>query len=386
MKNILLAVTGLSPQVVTETIFALHKEKIQIDEIYIITTQKGKNQAWLGLGVGQSGKGQLASLIQDYDLPEIIFSESSIHIVPDANGNLVDDARTVSDQYALADFITNTVRELTQNNETRLFASLAGGRKTMTFFLGYAMSLFGREQDKLSHVLVDADYENIPDFFYPTPYDKTIRNNSGLAFNAKSANVQLIDIPYVRMRDELPSSIIEEGEGYIRTIEKMNLANEPLSLEINYQQNTITASGIEIEMAEAEFIFYSWFVENKINNKEGFQCPIKEYPDKSYAQQYIGHYKAHGKYESESNVAKSLREGMTTNYFSERKSRVGTVINEALGKKLGAHYVIQKSKNDKGVYLHFLDLQNDDIHISRSSHLLEAKAGINKRKALSTKI
>lgn len=39
----------------------------------------------------------------------------------------------------------------------------------MGFALGYAMSLFGRPQDCLSHVLVSDPYERVPDFYYPTP-------------------------------------------------------------------------------------------------------------------------------------------------------------------------------------------------------------------------
>ncbi|MEF8766961.1 CRISPR-associated ring nuclease [Candidatus Accumulibacter contiguus] len=39
----------------------------------------------------------------------------------------------------------------------------------MGFFLGYALSLYGRPQDKLSHVLVSAPFESSLGFYYPTP-------------------------------------------------------------------------------------------------------------------------------------------------------------------------------------------------------------------------
>ncbi|MFB3926224.1 MAG: CRISPR-associated ring nuclease [Syntrophales bacterium] len=44
MKNILLAVVGLSPQVITEILFALHQQDRKVDAIHIITTRKGKEQ------------------------------------------------------------------------------------------------------------------------------------------------------------------------------------------------------------------------------------------------------------------------------------------------------------------------------------------------------
>ncbi len=38
MKNTLLAVTGLSPQVITETLYALHQNNRKVDGIHVITT------------------------------------------------------------------------------------------------------------------------------------------------------------------------------------------------------------------------------------------------------------------------------------------------------------------------------------------------------------
>ena len=50
-----------------------------------------------------------------------------------------------------------------------LHVSIAGGRKTMGFYVGYALSLFARDQDRLSHVLVPPSLESRQDFFYPPP-------------------------------------------------------------------------------------------------------------------------------------------------------------------------------------------------------------------------
>lgn len=37
----------------------------------------------------------------------------------------------------------------------------------MGYYLGYALSLYGRAQDRLSHVLVTERYESLRDFFIP---------------------------------------------------------------------------------------------------------------------------------------------------------------------------------------------------------------------------
>ena len=55
MKNILLAVTGLSPQVITETLYALNRMNRPVHAIHVITTRKGAERVHLSLL--QSGEG-----------------------------------------------------------------------------------------------------------------------------------------------------------------------------------------------------------------------------------------------------------------------------------------------------------------------------------------
>ena len=72
---------------------------------------------------------------------------------------------------AVADFITEQVRQITADPAASLHVSIAGGRKTMGFYAGYALSLFGRAQDQLSHVLVSPSFELLKEFSIrvPTP-------------------------------------------------------------------------------------------------------------------------------------------------------------------------------------------------------------------------
>ena len=49
MKNILLAVTGLNPQVITETLYALHQNNRYVDAIHVITTRDGKEKIYAEL-------------------------------------------------------------------------------------------------------------------------------------------------------------------------------------------------------------------------------------------------------------------------------------------------------------------------------------------------
>jgi len=175
-KKILLSVTGMSPAVVTETLYALVTEKNFIPtEIQVITTEQGKNkllETLLGIEGGRKErKGALQEFIEDYGeqygFSSIHFDESCIHIITDKCGQNLPDIRTPEENEQAANSIVQLVGNLCQDEDMQLHVSIAGGRKTMGFFMGYALSLYGREQDSLSHVLVDTQYENLPSFYYP---------------------------------------------------------------------------------------------------------------------------------------------------------------------------------------------------------------------------
>ena len=166
-RRILLAVTGLTPQIVTETLYALAVKgtpRWVPTGIRIITTRQGAEKA-----ERMSLPAELQRLCGDYDLPEAAFGVDDIRIIKSPNGKPLDDILDEDDNAAVADFITEEVRKLTADPESSLHVSIAGGRKTMGFYVGYALSLFGRGQDRLSHVLVPPAFESQPEFFYPGP-------------------------------------------------------------------------------------------------------------------------------------------------------------------------------------------------------------------------
>src|SRR5690606_2541074 len=134
-----------SPQVVTETLHALavgNDDPFVPTEIHLITTGEGAERARLALLSDKPG--WFHRLRQDLDLPEITFDAEHVHVLRDVGGHSLADIRSPADNLACADFITEKVRELSADPDSALHVSIAGGRKTMGFFLGYALSLFGR--------------------------------------------------------------------------------------------------------------------------------------------------------------------------------------------------------------------------------------------------
>ncbi|HFQ5206911.1 TPA: CRISPR-associated ring nuclease Csm6 [Vibrio vulnificus] len=262
MKNILLATTGASPQILTETLFAIHQSGRPFpDEIYVITTQSSKPALMNGL----FRDGHLQSMLDEYAMPAVKFEESHIWLIEDDKGNLVEDAKSIQDQTYMADYITHKVYELTQQPDTAIHASLAGGRKTMAFYFGYAMSLFGREQDTLSHVFVDDEYEFVRDFWYPTKQAKWVTGKNGQGeVDVSKANITLAEIPFVRMRSSVDASLVSSmaTHSFSQTVGMLNAChNQAFSVTIDTKAKLVSAVGVDIKLTAKELAFYLWLLE-----------------------------------------------------------------------------------------------------------------------------
>lgn len=230
-KKILVAVVGISPQILTETLYALAKHQNNEgestpwipEEIHVITTTVGKKKLVQSL----FNDGYFAKLCQDYYLGMIDFPKENIHIIKNDDGEFLDDIQTKEDNDWAADMITDLIGHLCQNPNTELHVSIAGGRKTMGFYMGYALSLFGRQQDRLSHVLVSPPFENNPGFFYPTREDDysltdkrglPLTDENGEPANTKEAIVTLAEIPFVRMQKGLPNLNFNDNWEYAQIV------------------------------------------------------------------------------------------------------------------------------------------------------------------------
>ena len=97
MKNILLAVTGLSPQVIPETLFALHQNNKKVDAIHVITTRDGKEEIFANLLAGSNG--HYYRYIEEYgiDPTSINFEHRNIHVIADNNNIEIPD--TINDNF-----------------------------------------------------------------------------------------------------------------------------------------------------------------------------------------------------------------------------------------------------------------------------------------------
>ncbi len=95
------------------------------------------------------------------------------------------------------------------------------------------MSLFGRAQDSLTHVLVSEGYENLPGFWFPAndPAHRYL-DNRGQTLDASLAQVTLAPIPFIRHRLNLPKILLQQGESvnFAELVQLINLGENPHSL------------------------------------------------------------------------------------------------------------------------------------------------------------
>lgn len=345
-RKILLAVTGLTPQIVTETLYALACRKTPSwipDEVHIMTTATGAENIRLNLLLAEHG--WFHRLCKDYSLPPIAFPQQNIHVLRDAGNQPLDDIRTPEQNTQAADFITNTLRKLTQSPETELHVSIAGGRKTMGYYLGYALSLYGRPQDRLSHVLVSAPYETNRDFYYPTPYDHPIhvrRGDKETTVNARNAEVELADIPFVRLREGLPVSLLQGQASFSQTVAAAQCGARPLELVLDLRQHTASAGGEPLKLSPQGLAILVWMAHRRKNGAPPLRCTTKN-DNHEAAREYLAELRElFGQFSPEyERTEKALKNGMKNEWLSPAKYRLRNALIRALGKNAAAPYLIR---------------------------------------------
>ena len=349
----LLCIAGLTPQVVTETLYALYREdpaRLPTD-LHILSTDDGIARARLTLLSDQPG--WFHRLCADYRLPPIRFGPESLHVLHDGNGRPLTDIRDGADNTAAADAVTEWIRRLTADDADQVHVSLAGGRKTLGFFAGYALSLFGRPQDRLTHILVNAPYESHPGFFYPTPYSDIIYGQppDPRPLDSRDAIVTLADIPFVRLRHGLPVSLLTGRASFSATVQTAQQSLGPPRLEIHTAPAQVFAGGVRVELPPAELAFYLWLARRAATGLPPVPCPPDGVPSAGYAADFLAAYRAVlGHLGDDDRVVQGLRPGMDKNYFERRKSRVNRALSDALGNAAATYLVQGFGRRPRTVY------------------------------------
>jgi len=368
-KNILVCVSGLSPQIVTETLYALAMDKddpVVVDEVHILTTTTGKEKIEKMLLAPKTG--QFFQLCEQYPClvaDHIRFNAETIHVVKDKEGNDLDDIRTIEDNGRLADEIVDLMRELTAEDSrgqplNRVHASIAGGRKTMGFFLGHAMTLFAHREDRLSHVLVTGGFEGHREFFFPPIENKILEKRDFKTgelekIETRDAEVMLADIPFVRLRGAVmkkSGSVFGKGMGYEETVQMAQADFDLVDIKFDWDKREVYLSGKQVEMKPIDFTFYYWLSKRKKNGvvkawRDHDVTDIK-FLDDVYAKfkssdAYVSDELCETKIDKRNLRQKAEVVAIKKTAFEQRKNGIKKAVEKVLGLNGAAPYLIGES-------------------------------------------
>ena len=346
-KHVLISVVGLSPQVITETLYyywCLASPPVPITEVFALTTLRGK-QALEDTLLGDNGK--LKSLCSDYKLPPIHFDLANIYLLKGANEQPLEDISSVIDNEALADQLFAFVRKLAASTNICLHASIAGGRKTMGLYIGLAMQFYGRTGDTLSHVLVNPELEN-QEFFYPPPDNAGVILNDGRTIPADEIRLELAEIPLLLLREKIPFLKEYTDAGYTELIEiaqrEYNALQAISPVVVNTFSRCLEIGEVIINLTPLELALYLFFTQQHLEGEgderysisrsdireglltEALKEIVSQIPARDFRLEELRGWESDP-------IAR----------FSQTRSNINRKIKDALDQSQSTHYQIQSS-------------------------------------------
>lgn len=214
---VLISVVGMSPAVLTETVWAMAHQKKPVvpKKVVVITTDEGRKKVESQLLTGRPSVWEtMCKALQREGLPgaagiEFGRNVSYLKVVPGEQQGNATDLRSVADNMRAADLMLDTIRTYSENPEFDIYASIAGGRKSMGALLLSCMSLLGRDGDHVNHVLMMPEVPCLKNtkskglFYFPekgATYVYLDEDRKVKKIAAGKVKIDLFDIPFVRIR------------------------------------------------------------------------------------------------------------------------------------------------------------------------------------------
>jgi CRISPR-associated protein (TIGR02584 family) len=265
------------------------KRKVPIAKVIGIASGVAKQKSLAELL--HPATGEFFKLCREY--PErfrnIHFSAECIRVAEEG-GNEIPDITTSRQSQAYLDLIMATASEMTAREDVRLHCAVAGGRRTMSVYLAMVMQLLARPQDRMYHLWVDPwEAETDSDFYFPTREPRAMMTYGGIPFDAKEVSVELVEIPFLRLRPRVPDELLASPNyrDILKWVQRdVEVASPVLPLRIEVDKRCIAIGAIEIPLEPVELAIYWYFAE------KSFLRPA-EIPQEAY-ERYFERPKADG--------------------------------------------------------------------------------------------
>ncbi|MCX7880658.1 MAG: CRISPR-associated ring nuclease Csm6 [Ignavibacteria bacterium] len=233
--NILLAVGGLNPQVITEGLFCLVvKKKILIDEIFVLTTRECKDE------IGANLKREILRMAKMYRFEPPRFSNENI---------LYAETEALGSDETFQELSFKTIQKLTKAKENTIHCLISGGRKTMSVDVAFAMGLFARDNDRMYHILASKEFEASGKYFPET--------------KEEAESLLLKEKQFIRLRHYLSDTVLNREisyrdlVGYVQREIEQRIELKPLT--INIEKRSIRIGDKVITFPPFVFAVYLFF-------------------------------------------------------------------------------------------------------------------------------
>lgn len=256
-RKVMVCVSGMTPAVITETLYALVTQKQFIpDAIHVITTNKGMEKIQKEL---LGNEGHFHAFMKDY-LPghTIRFDTSTISLIGSAQTPL-EDITSDDDNRAAADTIYRVLRSIKAVPNTQMHVSIAGGRKSMSFYMGHAFSLVADADDELSHVLVTAAFENPKLGFYYPPLQAWAKEIDGKTYKSSDAQVTLAEVAALKLGALFDADIPQRAkDSFEFAVQLMQATIIPPYVDVYFsdEKGYLKILDQEISLSPIEFIVF----------------------------------------------------------------------------------------------------------------------------------
>jgi CRISPR-associated protein (TIGR02584 family) len=291
--TVLVAVTGMSPAVLTETVWGLAfpaergTPRVVPDRVIALTTSAGReaiagqlfgpDAVWDSLREAVLGRGHKTD-------PRLCFGVTGdavkvFTIQAGGKPSELSDISTEAENIAVADFITDELWGHVEKPGTRLIASISGGFKTMSALLFAGMSLLGRNDDLITHVLVGAPYDTgvlSPRFFFPAQPCQELKGRDGGVWLARDAQLRLGFVPFVPLHDLLekyrkPRSYSDLVARCKSRLDRQR--REPVRLRLSVAKRQVRVNDTVLTLPAQAFLFL-WFLAERARSA---QAPLGKY-------------------------------------------------------------------------------------------------------------
>lgn len=284
-KTVLLSVVGTSPAVLTETIWALYREKPEYlpDEVIALSTTEGIDKLEEALKTPTTGGNTVWSDLKRAVGREKMRKDVRVFKDPDKEQELTD-IITSHDQELVADLLLKEVRALKNPmlEECRIVASIAGGRKSMSALMYAVMSLAGDSGDIITHVLAPEVVTKCSDFFYPGQVKQHLVNRNGVPITANEVQVELAQIPFVPLRSLVGEKQLGKAAGSFETLVKRArkeldcIKPERISIRLSTKETVAFINGEPLRLQPDTYLMLSLMVRQyiQIAEKGGLPKPL----------------------------------------------------------------------------------------------------------------